>query len=357
MNHEDGIYLYIVNDENEVILGKSSRNARFVAAQKLTAPFDFWQVGVFIKEETAKEKENTFLGTIGIWLISLLLLSILSGVFIFLRKAQREAYLSNMKSTFVSNLSHELRTPLTSMRALTELLDMQLGKVTSSSLAKFKSKGHEYLLVILRESERLRRLIDNLLDFSRIERGVKQYNFEYEELNAILHRALEAFQPQLDEKGFQMELSLAEALPEVYIDADAVSQIILNLLSNAVKYSDKVKEIHIRTYLKYKREDESYASLEITDKGIGISEKEIEKIFNSFYRIDQKLSTSIQGGVGIGLTLVKQIVEDHNGLIKVNSKVNQGSQFTIHLPIKKTLANVPREKAEIKKIPHQNEIE
>lgn len=319
--------LTIVNDRNEVVIGQAPARGRRVASQELSRPFDFWQVAIYL-EEFDSPAIDSLQTTLGVWVISLLLLSILSGAYIFIRRAQREAHLSQLKSTFVSNLSHELRTPLASIKMLAELLARQAEKKSGRKAEAEARRVRAYLEVIQRESDRLSRLIDNLLDFSRIERGQKQYTFEYEDPAAILRMAIDTIRPQLQAHNFTLFEQIADTLPEVYIDADALLQVLLNLLSNAIRYSEAVKEITVRAYAS----DEA-VMIEIADKGIGIAKAEQKKIFDSFYRVDQNLNTSRQGGVGIGLTLVRQIVRDHGGEVRLQSEPGKGSTFTIVLPL------------------------
>ncbi|MFQ5629643.1 MAG: histidine kinase dimerization/phospho-acceptor domain-containing protein, partial [bacterium] len=167
--------LTLINAKSEVVVGEAPAQGRLLATQKLGRPFDFWQLAIYLVDGDRQKPISNIKTTIGLWLISLLLLSILLGAFIFIRRAQREAHISQMKSTFVSNLSHELRTPLASIKMLAELLDLQFAKTPQPSFEMLKQRSNEYLSIIRRESERLNRLIDNLLDFSRIERGTKEY--------------------------------------------------------------------------------------------------------------------------------------------------------------------------------------
>ena len=172
-----------------------------------------------------------------------------------------------------------------------------------------------------------------MLDFSKIERGVKQYSFEYEDPAAILRMAVDSFRPAAEEQGFTLALEIAEPLPELRADADAISQVILNLLSNAVKYSDTVKEIRIRAY-----QQGAHVAIEVAERGIGIAAAEITKVFDDFYRADQRLNSQKQGGMGLGLTLARQIVRAHGGEISVCSEVGKGSAFTFTLPIPEPVA-------------------
>jgi two-component system phosphate regulon sensor histidine kinase PhoR len=161
-----------------------------------------------------------------------------------------------------------------------------------------------------------------------VERGGNQYQFEYEDPSAILAAAVESFRPHAEARGFVVEVEIAEDLPELRMDADAILQVMLNLLSNAIKYSDKVKEIHIRAY-----RAGAAVKIEVVDRGIGIDATEIEKIFDDFYRVDQRLSSRQQGGMGLGLTLARHIIRAHGGDIRVDSEPGKGSTFSFTLPI------------------------
>ncbi|MGH7494124.1 MAG: sensor histidine kinase, partial [bacterium] len=330
------VTLAILNKKGDYVIGTTRPVNQPIAAQALAAPFDFWQVAIYLSDGQTRSRQMDFYLTLGLWLISLLLLSILSGAYFFVRRARREAHLSQMKSTFVSNVSHELRTPLASIKMLAELMEMQLRGRLNNPLKNGQEKTGQYLSVIRRESDRLGRLIENVLDFSKIERGFKQYNFEYEDPAAVLRLAVESFRPHAEASGFLLTVEIAEDLPEANMDADAISQVMLNLLSNAVKYSDEVKKIYVRAY-----RDGARLAVEVADRGIGIDATEIPKIFQDFYRIDQRLSSQKQGGMGLGLTLVRHIVRAHGGEISVRSEVGRGSTFIFTLPISPVHVTTP----------------
>ncbi|NUM76657.1 HAMP domain-containing histidine kinase [candidate division KSB1 bacterium] len=328
LKSSDQVTLAILNESGDYVIGTARSTEPPIAVRTLEEPFEFWQVAVYLSEAAPAAQRWDFRTTLSLWLISLLLLSILLGAYIFIRRARREAYLSQMKSTFVSNVSHELRTPLASIKMLAELLEMQLAGQSATASENFKARAENYLGIIRRECSRLGRLIENVLDFSKIERGVKQYSFEYEDPAAVVRMAVDSFRPHAEEQGFTLALDIAEPLPELRLDADAISQVILNLLSNAVKYSDAVKDIRVRAYQK-----NTNVVIEVSDRGIGIAAAELSKVFDDFYRADQRLNSQKQGGMGLGLTLARQIVRAHGGEISVRSEVGQGSTFTFTLPI------------------------
>jgi signal transduction histidine kinase len=328
LKFSDRVTPAILSEAGDYIIGTARPADKPIVAHALNEPFQFWQVAIYVNEAKTVSRHRDFRTTLSLWLISLLLLSILLGAYIFIRRARREAHLSQMKSTFVSNVSHELRTPLASIKMMAELLEMQLTGQSAVPVKRIKTRTENYLSVIRRECSRLSRLIENVLNFSKIERGVKQYNFEYEDPALVLRMAVESFRPHAEEQGFVVELEIAEPLPEVFADADAISQVILNLLSNAFQYSDEVKEIRVHAY-----RHESHVTIAVADRGIGIAANEIPKIFDDFYRVNQRLNSQKQGGMGLGLTLARQIVRDHGGDINVHSEVGKGSTFAFTLPI------------------------
>jgi len=319
--------LAVLNQRGDFVIGAKNLAAPPIAVQTLAPPFHFWQVAVYLNEKTLPAARWNFRTSLGYWLISLLLLSILSGAYFFIRRAQHEANLSRLKSTFVSNVSHELRTPLTSIKMMAELMEMQLAG-NSAATGNNRARTQQYLGIIRRECERLGRLIENVLNFARIERGLKQFHFEYEDPAAVLRLALDSFRPHADAESFRLATEIPDDLPEVRLDADAILQVMLNLLSNAVKYSDEIREIKVRAF-----RDGQRVVIEVADRGIGIAATELPQIFDDFYRVDQRLNTRKQGGMGLGLTLAREIIRAHGGEIAVRSEIGKGSTFSFTLPI------------------------
>lgn len=234
-------------------------------------------------------------------------------------EAEKLEELNKLKSYFVSSVSHDMKTPLTSIKMFAEML--QSSKEVNSEKAK------EYLQMIEGESSRLTRLIDNVLDFSNIERGVKQYNFENISLNDIVKQTLKMMQYQLKLNKFNVKLNLAENENLIYADRVAIEEALVNLISNSIKYSKEKKLIEVKTHVK-----DNFMVLSVKDEGIGISPENLENIFHSFYRIDSKESQRT-GGVGLGLSIVKHIMDAHNGKIEVQSEVGKGSKFSLSFPV------------------------
>jgi signal transduction histidine kinase len=325
LKFSEAMSLAILTQKGDHVIGTIEPASTPIAAKTLAPPFDFWQVAIYLKDAPALSSPWDFRTTLRYSLVSLLLLSILFGAYFLIRRALHEAHLSKMKSTFVSNVSHELRTPLTSIKMLAELMETQL---QGAAAEINRGRAQQHLSIIRRECDRLGRLIENLLDFAKIERGLKQYHFEYEDPAVVLHMVIDSFRPHAEKEGFLLETDIPDDLPELRLDADAIAQVMLNLLSNAVKYSDDIKEIKVRAY-----RDSHHVAVEVTDRGIGIDAAEMPKIFDDFYRADQRLNASKQGGMGLGLTLTRHIIRAHGGDISVRSEIGKGSTFCFTLPI------------------------
>lgn len=254
----------------------------------------------------------------GVWFTALVAAVLLAGIAMIVRAAMRELKLAEVKQTFVSNVSHELKTPLALIRLFAETLE--LGR------AKTNEKAQEYYRIIHHESRRLSQLIDNILDFSRIEAGSREYRFVSVDLVETVGAVVASYEYQIRAGGFELVTHFASRLPRVHADPDAISQAILNLLNNAVKYSDKTKQITVAV-----RAAESMVLVEVADRGIGIPVSEQKRIFEKFYRVSTGLVHKTKGS-GLGLALVKHIVEAHHGSVSVESAPGKGSRFTIALP-------------------------
>ncbi len=257
-------------------------------------------------------------------LIFILTTLIIGAVWFVYRSVRREMQLAQLKSDFVSNISHELRTPLALIRMFAETLSM--GRVTS------EAQRREYYQIIEQESERLTHLINNILNFSRIEAGHKAYQFQQVMLDAMVEEVLNRYRFHLQHHGFQVETELARKIPAVRADPEAVTEALLNLIDNSIKYSEEERWIRIRTG---QRGGEVF--LEVQDRGIGITAADQDKIFEKFHRISPAgAGSSALGhntkGSGLGLTLVKYIMEAHGGRVQVESKPGQGATFRLIFP-------------------------
>jgi signal transduction histidine kinase len=282
--------------------------------------------GAFQGLTLAIKLRGTTLAAIGqrFALISFLTLAALSlalagGIALTYRNITKEMALARLKSDFVSNVSHELRTPLSLIRLYAETLEM--GRLTGPE------KYQEYYRIIRKESERLTGLINNILDFSRIEAGRKEYDFRETDMCELVHNTLDSYRYQLEQSGFQFEEKIDE-VPPLRVDREAMARSLLNLVNNALKYSQDRKFIGVNLY-----RDNGSVKLEVVDQGIGIPHQEHQKIFEKFYRVGDPLVHNTKGS-GLGLSLVRHIVEAHGGEVAVDSTPGQGSKFTIVLPVK-----------------------
>jgi signal transduction histidine kinase len=235
------------------------------------------------------------------------------------RDVQRDLRLAEMRSQFVASVSHELRTPLAAIRMFTETLKLD-DDVDRNTRA-------EYLDTILHESERLSRLVDNVLDFGRIERGQKAYRFEPVALDEVVANTARTAQYPLERAGFALHLDVETGVPRVLADADALQQAILNLLSNAMKYSGDSRRIDLRL-----DRQNGHARIQVEDRGIGVAPQEQARVFDRFYRSASAANQHVPGA-GLGLTLVAHIASAHGGRVDVRSSAGQGSTFTICLPL------------------------
>jgi signal transduction histidine kinase len=291
--------------------------------------FTEWRIGVRPVGATYEQlaRRNFYAS---LFLSAVLTVVLIGGVVFALRTAQREMKLSQMKADFVSNVSHELRTPLASIRVFGELFRM--GSV------KDDEKMREFGGHIEAESRRLTQLINNILDFSRIESGRKTYQIEPTDVVGLVGETLRAYQIRLRQGGFTTVFEgPEEPLPPVPLDPDAVSQAVVNLLDNAVKYSGAAREIEVRV-ARAGRD----VTISVADKGIGIPREEQQRIFERFYRVGTGLVHDVKGS-GLGLALVKHIVEAHGGTVAIASEIGRGSTFTIRLPLGAEPQRSPRD--------------
>jgi signal transduction histidine kinase len=281
-----------------------------------------WEVALYLLDpaKLTRSARNLKL-TLGA-VIALLVLAIGIGSWLIVADLNRQLTLARQKTDFVSNVSHELKTPLTSIRMFSELL----------AEGRFNDpvKQRSYLSIITAETARLSRLINNVLDFARIERGEKKYHFQTCDLNGLLRDTTETYRPHLEANGFQFDCAFPDSPLIVNGDRDALAQVIVNLLSNAEKYSDSRKEISV--CLEQQTTPLPYVEIKVLDRGLGVPDGTEEKIFEQFYRAHDSLSSGIQGS-GLGLTLARQIARAHGGEVVYEPREGGGSCFTLRLPL------------------------
>jgi len=250
---------------------------------------------------------------------ALLLVVIALGLIATYRLLRRETEMARLKSDFVANVSHDLKTPLSLIRMFGETLE--LGRVPDEATRR------EYYAVITRESERLTRLIDNVLDFSRIEGGRQRYDIAAHPVEPVIHEVLDAFRYPLAQRAFKLDVAVASDLPDTLMDPEAIKQALANLVDNALKYSTDRRRLSLEA-----RQEGSWVVIEVADEGIGIPAAELERIFEKFYRIGRSETQGTRGS-GVGLALVKHIAEAHGGRVSAQSRPGEGSRFSLYLPV------------------------
>jgi signal transduction histidine kinase len=252
-------------------------------------------------------------------ILGILSLMIIGGLVLTKHVVSKEMALARLKSDFVSNVSHELRTPLALIRLYAETLE--LGRITT------REKKQQYYRIIRKESERLTALINNILDFSRIEAGRKEYEFRETDMAELVNNTLDSYRYQIEQQGFAFEESIDSNLPAVRVDREAIARALVNLVNNALKYSTDEKFLGVKLY-----RENGVVKLEVMDRGIGIARRDQSKIFEKFYRTGDPLVHNTKGS-GLGLSLVRHITQAHGGEIAVESTPGKGSKFTLSLPL------------------------
>jgi signal transduction histidine kinase len=225
----------------------------------------------------------------------------------------------------VTNVSHELKTPLTSISLFVEMLRQK--RQTDPA------KQEQYFSLMSSETERLTRLINNVLSFSSLEKGKKAYAKKIVDMGSLVRETVESQRVGLESRGFSVSLRAPEQTPEgtpggalVEADPEALKQILLNLLSNAEKYSGAVKEIEVEV-----AREPGAVVVHVRDRGIGVAEKNRQRIFREFYRVDDSLTSRVQG-TGLGLTIARRIARDHGGELAHRPREGGGSDFSLSLP-------------------------
>ena len=312
------VFIGILDENDSVLyLQRNIPASGYLVAENFSQLFAGWKVALFdpdgktIDQLTGKEKQLYLMLFLGIIVVMLI------GIILMVQAVIHESEISRLKSEFVSNVSHELKTPLALIRMFGEILD--------SGIVTDEKDKRKFYSIIRKESERLTHLINNVLDFSRMDAGVKEYNFRESDLVEVVRSSLEAYKFQISDDGFKIESELPDEAVILRIDKDAISQVLLNLLNNAVKYSDEEKYILVKV-----RKDMTSALISVTDHGVGISKDELKKIFDKFYRVSTARTKETHGS-GLGLTLSKHIIEAHGGTIEVESEVGKGSTFLVRL--------------------------
>lgn len=303
----------LVSTNNEV---SPTLSRRFDDAEKLFPNLTF---GISAPDIEAKTYANEYTQS-SIFLGLVAVIAAIFGIALTWRATRREMQVAQVKSDFLANISHELKTPLTAIRAFGDLLH--------SGRASKPERIREYGGMIKTESDRLTALINNILEMSRLERGIRKYRMEEGDLREIVNETVDVFQHSLDTAKFELEVKLPLQPVQTKFDEGAIRQAVINLLSNAVKYSGS-NNARIEVELKSEANE---AIIEVKDFGVGISKEEQRDIFLPFHR---SINDEIQakGGTGLGLAIIREIARGHGGEITVESELGKGSIFRLQLPI------------------------
>ncbi len=318
----DKFYISALRTDNDAVIYSSDKQYQSVNPEH-KKPFwllNGYSMAIELKDKTiadlAESRSRKDLILIGIVDLVLFL-----GIWLIYRNVRKQMELSQLKSDFVSNVSHEIRTPLALICMYIETLEM--GRV------KTVEKVHEYYAIILQEAQRLTDIVNKILNFSHIESGKRVYTFGQVQLNSIVDKVLSTYKVRLEKNEFTYSATLAEKLPEIEGDSEAITDALVNLMDNAIKYSDQNKNILLVTGRRNK-----FVFIEVHDKGIGIAADHQKHIFDKFYRVTEKNLALKAKGSGLGLTIVKHIVDAHHGSVEVESIKDKGSTFRILFPIK-----------------------
>jgi signal transduction histidine kinase len=336
-------------DENVIVTVHENRGNQVFASQDVKGqddvtwinPYYFYDYKLGIRSRNMTPEQWAHWNFNFSLSLSLLMTGVLiSGIVLALRTASREMRVSQMKTDFVSNVSHELRTPLSSIRVFGEF--MKLGRVRE------QEKIREYGEHIETESRRLTQLINNILDFSKIESGRKTYQFERVSLEDVVAETLKTCEVRLKQNDFTIVFECSPvSLPPVVIDREAIEQALMNLMDNAVKYSEQAEKKEVVVAVGKR---DGFVTVSVSDHGVGIAREEQKKIFEKFYRVSTGLVHDVKGS-GLGLSLVKHIVEAHHGRVTVESEPERGSSFTIYLPACEAIDNTEAGDARLREEP------
>uniref|UniRef100_A0A832I6G5 histidine kinase n=1 Tax=Eiseniibacteriota bacterium TaxID=2212470 RepID=A0A832I6G5_UNCEI len=293
-------------------------DASTVRVEPMQGPFETLAVRVAVTPDSPIVWTRRFLA-IELMFVAAMGLVIAGAMAFGYRYLIRQLELAQLKAGFLSNVTHELKTPIAMIRLGVETLQMK----------RFASPEEEarFLGIIERETQKLTQLVDNILDFARLEAGRAAFRFGRVDLRTLVADAVESLRPRLDHLGFSVEVELPESLPPARADAQTISHAVLNLLDNAIKYSRTRKEIRVRAAAR-----DRWVTVSVSDRGIGIAPGDRKRIFEKFVRLENGLVHDVRGA-GLGLSLVDQIIRAHHGRIEVQSTPGEGSTFTLWLPV------------------------
>ena len=317
----------VVDEEGRIIYGPHLRSSEFTVGVRFPTTLYNWRVQVSpaASEELAKRVENRRL--LELTMVSLSGIIIVAAAIAIMFVSEKERRISALKSEFVANVSHELKTPLALVRMFAEML--QSGRVASDA------KRAEYLEIIVRESERLSALIENVLDFARLERGKGGYEFQVGDVGDAVARAANVYRYRAEQAGTTLVVDVPSNLPHARIDERAIQLAVNNLVDNALKYAPNGEAITVRAS---SLAEQNEVRVDVVDHGPGVRPEDRARIFERFVRLPREAehSKSPLRGSGIGLALVKHIAESHGGRAWVESTLGEGATFSFTIPARRT---------------------
>jgi signal transduction histidine kinase len=308
----------IIDRAGRVLAGVGETEREPMAVAALGARFPDWSIQVFFRDSDVFKRAASEQIAVYTWTGMLFIVLILASGAVAAKSIGHQVRLNKLKNDFIATVTHELKTPLASMRVLVDTL--------LEGNYRDQNQVTEYLQLVSRENERLSRLIDNFLTFSRMERNKQAFQMRTVSPVSIAHAAAEAVKTKLGRGHCCFETDIPDQLPEIRADHDALVTVLVNLLDNAYKYSYDEKRIKLTV-----AGDDGSVRFTVTDNGLGIPRRALKKIFERFYQVDRSLSRRAEG-CGLGLSIAKFIVDAHQGTITVESKPGQGSTFTVTLP-------------------------
>ncbi|MDY6881820.1 MAG: HAMP domain-containing sensor histidine kinase [Thermodesulfobacteriota bacterium] len=322
INTPRGIAYALIDGEGQILhqTGTSfpKPNARPDITAALAPVLPHWSVAVYIVDEQAVFESGRGFVILSGFLIAIFLIAIISGGGLLTWQAHRNMVEARQKTSFVSNVSHELKTPLTSIRMYAELL--------GEDRVRDEDKARKYLQVIVDESVRLTRLVDNVLDFGRLEQGSKKYHLDDLELSSFIREIIENHGPRVQKAGLGINARNPGQEVHILFDRDVLEQVMLNLVDNAVKYASTGSEIDILL-----KTEGNHVDIWVCDRGPGIPKKHWKNIFEKFYRVDDSL-TAQQPGSGLGLSIARGLLRELNGDLRYEEREGGGSCFIVRIP-------------------------
>ena len=315
---EPSVDIRIVDGAGRVLAGEQAQKGQLLAMERAPAGLEgliqLYLAKPDVIDDAVSGQQRIYIAT-GV-LVTLLVLAIAGTAAM---AVSRQITLQELKSTSVAIVAHELRTPLASMRMLVDTL--REGRFRNEQQLR------EYLDLIAGENERLRRIAENFLTFSRLDRGQHALDLEPVAPHAVATQAVTPFSARLAARGCTFAMDVPDTLPGIRADREALAQVLANLLDNALKYTGEEKRIALRA-----RRDGAMLAFTVEDNGIGISHDQRSDIFEPFHQVDQRLSRTREGA-GLGLAIVRRIVKAHGGEITVAGEPGKGSIFTVKIPL------------------------